>query len=137
MKEELKVFSVWSALRQEKRLQVTVQAVAKTALKRERRQQRSSRLSNPDLSVLVLMRRFPNAVVLTDDLELRRVVEASGYEVTGSVGLVVRGYRQGHLSYEEMERAITRLLDDSSLYLSRAFRKRVLELVRQIEKEKS
>lgn len=136
VREELKDYSVWSYLEEEKKLKVTVQVVTDIEVRREKRRWRALRLSNPDLSVLALMRRFPEAIVLTDDLELRRAVETAGHEVTGSVGIVVRGYKQGHLSYDGLVTAMDRLFNDSSLYLSRSFKNRVLGLIRELEKEK-
>lgn len=135
VREELRDYSVWLSLEKEKRLKVTVQAVTDIEIKREKRRWRSLQLSDPDLSVLVLMRRFPEATVLTDDLELRRAVVTVGREVTGSVGIIVRGYRRGRLSYEEMVTVMDHLFNDSSLYLSRSFKNRVLELIRELERQ--
>ncbi len=70
-------------------------------------------------------------------LKLRRAVVMARRQVTGSVGIIVRGYRQKYLSYGEMVTAMDRLFNDSSLYLSRSFKNRVLELVRELEEESS
>jgi len=137
VKAELEDYLAWSSLEKAKGLKTTVRTVTDAEIKRENRRWRSLGLSDPDLSVLVLMRRFPKAMVLTDDLELRRAVMVAGRQVTGSVGIIVRGYRQRHLSYEEMITAMDRLFNDSSLYLSRSFKKRVLELIRDLEEQRN
>jgi len=66
--------------------------------------------------------------VLTDDLALRRRLEAREAVVTGSVGILVRAYKTGRLTRTELETAVDTLFTDSSLYLNRAF----LAYVRQL-----
>ena len=79
MGAELEDYLAWSSLEKAKGLKTTVRTVTDAEIKRENRRWRSLGLSDPDLSVLVLMRRFPKAMVLTDDLELRRAVLVALY----------------------------------------------------------
>lgn len=62
------------------------------------------------------------SLVLTDDLALRKALEARGATVTGSVGLLVRGYSSRQLDRRELEMAIDSLVETSTLHLSPAFR---------------
>lgn len=62
------------------------------------------------------------ALVLTDDLALRRLLEDHGAQVAGTVGILVRGYASGRLSPLELRAAIDSLFTGSSLFISRAFR---------------
>jgi predicted nucleic acid-binding protein len=60
--------------------------------------------------------------VLTDDLALRRQLEAHGTLVVGSVDILIRAYCQQLISKIQLENAIDLLFDESSLHLSPAFR---------------
>lgn len=62
------------------------------------------------------------ALALTDDLSLRRLLENHGAEVAGTVGVLVRAYTSGRIPRMELEAAIESLFNDSSLHLSHAFR---------------
>lgn len=76
-----------------------------------------------DAQVFALVRasRF-QALALTDDLTLRKLLESHGAQVAGTVGILVRAYTTGGISRMELEATIESLFNDSSLHLSRAFR---------------
>jgi len=67
--------------------------------------------------------------VLTDDLALRRRLEAHGAVAVSSVGVLVRAYKTGRLERGELESAADALFTTSTLYLSRAFRAYVRQLL--------
>jgi predicted nucleic acid-binding protein len=67
--------------------------------------------------------------VLTDDLALRRLLEAHGGVAIGSIGVLVRAYTLGQLRRRELEEAVDALFDRSTLHLSRAFRVYVRRLL--------
>ena len=67
---ELVTTNVWKALRRLPRLELRVQRVSVSAINRERRRSGIGQLSEADVAVLVLARRSPNDLVLTDDLHL-------------------------------------------------------------------
>jgi len=67
--------------------------------------------------------------VLTDDLALRRHLEAHGNLVIGSVGLLIRAYHTQLISQVELERTIELLFYHSSLHISPAFRAYVYKLL--------
>lgn len=71
--------------------------------------------------------------VLADDLKLRKAIESLGRGVIGSVGILIRGYREKMLTNEELRKSVYMLFNDSNLYLSSAFRKKVLKLVEELE----
>lgn len=81
------------------------------------------RIQPADAQVFALVQasRF-QALTLTDDLTLRRLLEANGATVVGSVGILVRAYSSGNLKRKELEESVDALIRDSSLYLSRTFR---------------
>ncbi|MBI5443453.1 MAG: hypothetical protein HY900_19850 [Deltaproteobacteria bacterium] len=76
-----------------------------------------------DAEVLVLARRtefrFP---ALTDDLALRRRLEAEGAEVSGSFGVLIRAYKKGLLERMELKSAVEALFSASTLHAGPAFR---------------
>ncbi len=84
-------------------------------------------LSDADASVGVLARRYPNAVVLTDDLPLRKALERQGVTVVGSIGVLFRAYAEGLLNKSALKQAIEQLFTGSSLYLSEGLKRRVLK----------
>ena len=64
---ELVGTNVWKALRRLRRLDVRLQRVSVSTINRERRRSGIGQLSEADVAVLVLARRSPNDLVLTDD----------------------------------------------------------------------
>ena len=130
---ELVGTNVWKALRRLRRLDVRLQRVSVSTINRERRRSGIGQLSEAGVAVLVLARRSPNDLVLTDDLHLRRRVEDIPRRVVGSVGILVRAYRLKKIGSFQLRRGINELLDNSSLYLSRAFRQKVWALIQQLE----
>ena len=90
-------------------------------------------IHSADAQVLALARaqvpRAPLSPVLTDDLALRRRLEAEGAVVVGSVGVLVRAYRSGLLRREELDAAVDALFFESTLHLDRAFRAYVRRLL--------
>ena len=86
-----------------------------------------------DLSVAALAARTTPDVVLTDDLALRKGLEAQGLEVVGGVGILVRAFRTGRVPKSELQGSLERLLDGSSLYLSKGFRAHVRALLDEVD----
>lgn len=72
--------------------------------------------------------------VLTDDLALRRQLEARDTLVIGSIGLLIRAYHQKFINKTVLESAIDSLFNDSSLHLSQAFRVYVHKLLNELDK---
>jgi predicted nucleic acid-binding protein len=84
---------------------------------------RPHRIQPADAQVFVLARLHGfQSLVLTDDLTLRRRLEAHGNEVAGTFGLLVRAYAAGDMARGELDSAVEALIETSSLHLSRPFR---------------
>lgn len=71
-------------------------------------------------------------LVLTDDLALRTLLEREGAIVAGSIGVLIRAYRDGGLDHDLLERCVEDLLEQSTLHLSPAFRAYVRQLVTEL-----
>jgi predicted nucleic acid-binding protein len=70
--------------------------------------------------------------VLTDDLALRRRIEAQNGIAVGSIGILIRAYRIGQLQRSELDEAIEALFQHSTLYLSRPFRAYIQRLLESL-----
>ncbi len=84
------------------------------------------RLQSPDLSLLALCYKLDVKRILTDDLELRKAAEALDLETYGSLGVILRAYKQNRLSLFKTKEALNNLFNFSSLYLSHKLLNRVM-----------
>lgn len=69
------------------------------------------------------------SLLFTDDLDCRRTAMTRGLEPHGSVGILLRAYRDGIISKEKAVTKIRELHSDSSLYLTSDLTKRVIESI--------
>jgi predicted nucleic acid-binding protein len=135
VREELQEFSTWYSFKQEEAIRSQEETVNDDEITNEKNRWKDHRLQMADLSVLFLVHRIVNALTLTDDLELRRAIESLGRVVVGSVGVLIRGYKMQRLNRDELHNCVDLIFNDSSLYLSRAFRVRVLKLIEELERK--
>lgn len=92
-----------------------------------------SRIQPADAQVFVVARSHSFQVLtLTDDLTLRKLLEQEGTTVVGTVGLLIKAYREGKVDRDALERCVDDLFDRSTLHLSRGFRAYVRQLVREL-----
>lgn len=68
---------------------------------------------------LYLCRQISIPVLLTDDLAVRESAQHLQLTPVGSLGVVVRAYRMGHISLSEAEHHIAALYETSSLFVTR------------------
>lgn len=69
--------------------------------------------------------------ILTDDLAVRDAARQLQMTPVGSLGIVVRAYRQGLMTMTEAEHIITQLYDVSSLFVTRTIVELAIEQLRQ------
>ncbi len=84
-----------------------------------------------DMSVVILTSKYKPEITLTDDLELRKVLEHQEHTVTGSIGILIRAFKTQRLTQTELITHLDQLFDDSTLYLSREFYVHVQNLINQ------
>ena len=101
---------------------LTIEVVTQLELDRQWADLSKFRIHEADLSVAVLAARLVPEIVLTDDLELRKGLETQGCSVVGSVGVLFRSFKAGHLTKLELQKCFDQLFDGSTLYLSKGFR---------------
>ena len=77
-------------------------------------------LQDGERECLYLCQQEGVSVLLTDDLAVREQAKRLNLTPVGSLGVVVRAYRVGHISLANAERHITDLHDVSSLFVTRA-----------------
>ena len=125
---ELQQKEVWVTISEELTERLYVETVDDAECYIERKAH-TGRLSHADLSIAVLARRFNGHVVLTDDLELRQSLEKTRSDVVGTIGILVRACRIGRISKPDLYSRLNALMNDSSMFFSRALYARVLEML--------
>jgi predicted nucleic acid-binding protein len=70
-----------------------------------------------------------DAVLLTDDLEARRVAKAADIEVHGSVGVIVLAYTRGEIDRQTAVDRMRALQTDTSLFVTDAVIEQAIELL--------
>jgi len=92
---------------------------------------RLAELHSGEQECLYVCRQLGATVLLTDDLAVRDAALRLNLRPVGSLGIVVRAYRQERLSRVEAERHIEDLYTISSLFVTRAIAELAIEQLRQ------
>ncbi len=75
-------------------------------------------LSLADRHVLTLAQKHPKSTILTDDNLVRRVADAEGIPVAGTLGILIRAARAKYLTQPEALQAVDTLISDHQLRIS-------------------
>jgi len=67
---------------------------------------------------LCLCNQLDIPLLLTDDLAVREAARRLCVRPVGSLGIVVRGYKEGILTYSEAEKSLIALYEESSLFVT-------------------
>lgn len=103
-------------------------------------QRTSAPLPSPELTTLIqvlslhsgeqeaiaLMQRYPKALFLTDDAAARLAAQQLGYEVHGTLGLLIRAIRQNLRDPDSILAALRAIPVQSTLYIQRALLDKVI-----------
>lgn len=131
--EELRARGIVAALLRAAGIDPSVSAVEEGVWQAVLRLAEPVRIQPADAQVFALAQAGGfQALVLTDDLALRRLLESHGCTVVGSVGVLIRAHVSGVLRREELERSIDDLFEVSSLHWSSAFRAYVRQLLEEM-----
>ena len=77
-----------------------------------------SNLHTGERESLCLCNQLDIPLLLTDDLAVREAAKRLCVRPVGSLGIVVRGYKQGVLPYSEAEKILIALYEESSLFVT-------------------
>lgn len=88
-------------------------------------------LHRGELECLLVCTAGGPSTLLTDDLAVRRVAKSLGLTPVGSLGVVVRAYRDGEIDVAAAEARIERLYSVSSLYVTRAIVELAIAKIRE------
>jgi predicted nucleic acid-binding protein len=87
-------------------------------------------LQTGDVESLCLCQHSQVSTLLTDDLSVREAAKQLSLTPVGSLGIVVRAYRIGHISLADAERYLNALYDTSSLFVTRVIVDLAIEQLR-------
>jgi predicted nucleic acid-binding protein len=87
-------------------------------------------LHKGEMAALALMERYPGAMLLTDDSAARSVAESLAFEVHGTIGMILRAWRKGLRTKDQVVRLLQMIPSRSTLFVSKALLTRLLEEVR-------
>jgi predicted nucleic acid-binding protein len=83
-----------------------------------------------ELESLKLMQQFPEAIFLTDDSAARLVAEQLGYEVHGTIGVIVRALRLHQRTKRQVLNLLRSVPKRSSLFIEARLLNSVIEQVK-------
>lgn len=134
VKSELMQYNVFSKVEAILGNSLVIEVVTGTELGAQMAALSRFKLHQADLSVVVLAERFSPQLVLTDDLELRKCLEAQGHLAVGSVGILIRAFESGLLTQGELQLSLNNLFDGSTLYYSKGLRAYIQKLLDDLVK---
>ena len=102
-------------------------AVSQEASQRLAQDRRLRGLHAGEIECLFLCSRLGVVTLLTDDLAVRDAAKRLGVRPVGSLGVIVRGWREGRLTRTEAEELLVVLDESSTLFATRA----IIELARE------
>ncbi len=84
-----------------------------------------------EIASLAFMSKEHGLIFLTDDAAARLVATKLGYNVHGTIGVLIRAIRKDLMKPEEVINKLNRIPQDSTLYLKPSLLKEIISLVRQ------
>jgi predicted nucleic acid-binding protein len=78
---------------------------------------------------LRLMEAHPQGVLLTDDMAAREVATRRGFQVRGSLGVLLSGWEAGCRTRRQLLNILTKLPTASSLFVTKSFLRKLIDRV--------
>ncbi|KAA0003327.1 MAG: hypothetical protein FE048_01815 [Thermoplasmata archaeon] len=75
-------------------------------------------------------------LLLTDDLDARIAAESEGLEAHGSIGILLRAFREGFLTHNQTIKSLQNLESESSLFITHSLIQQAIKAVKKYRKEK-
>lgn len=88
-------------------------------------------LQSGEQECLLLLSQQSVDLVLTDDLAVRETVKEMGITPVGSLGVVVRAYREEWIALHEAERLLRELHEKSTLFVTAALIEKAIGTIRE------
>ena len=74
-------------------------------------------LDQGEIDALSIMETFPHAIFLTDDAAARLAAEQRGYQVYGTIGLLIRSVRKGYKTPKQVIKFLRSIPSQSTLFI--------------------
>jgi len=132
IKSELEEYNIFNKIKAVMGNSIIIERVSRQEIDEQNRILSGFKIHQSDLSVAVLAQRILPEVVLIDELELRRSLEAQGYTVVGSLGILFRAFKYGRLTKSELRVSIDQLFNDDTIYLSKGLRSHVYKMLDEL-----
>ena len=75
-------------------------------------------LDDGEASVIWMCKSFNIPILLTDDLNAREVAKSLDITSVGTIGIIIRNFREKKISREDAARALKDIFDNSSLFIT-------------------
>jgi predicted nucleic acid-binding protein len=95
-----------------------IKTIAKKHIKQIEKISNNYKLTFNDAYVIVSANILKAKIIFTDDLELRDAVKLNGLIPVGTIGILVRSYREKLLTRNKLDKALDNLVKESSLYIT-------------------
>ena len=83
-----------------------------------------------EIEALALMEQRPKAMFLTDDAAARLVAKQMGFNVHGTIGILVRSIRRGQMKPKDVLRILTEIPQKTTLYIKHSLLEEILLKIR-------
>ena len=89
----------------------------------------TAQLHPGEIAALALLLELENGLFLSDDDAARQMAESLGFEVTGTLGILLRGVRREQITREQAARIVRDIRSHSTLHVSRNLLERLLRIL--------
>lgn len=88
-------------------------------------------LDSGEIEALLLMKQFPESILLTDDAAARVVAERMGFRVHGSIGILIRAIRRAQMKPEHVLDLLGEVRKKSTLFIKKSLLDHIKDSIRK------